>query len=62
MSSVVESQKISLVLALIVYLVGVLLIQKYQPQLGTKKKFAEIALLVILTLIILVGAAVSGKL
>ena len=62
MSSVVESQKISLVLALIVYLVGVLLIQKYQSQLGTKKKFAEIALLVILTLIILVGAAVSGKL
>ena len=61
MNRFVESQKISLLLAIMVYLVGVFLIQEYQLQLGTKKKFAEIALLVLLMLIILMGTAVSGK-
>ena len=62
MSSFDESQKIAFVLALVVYVIGIFLIQKYQPQLGTTKKFAEIALLVLLITIMLIGTAVSGKL
>ncbi|MEJ2532445.1 MAG: hypothetical protein P8Y92_11650 [Halioglobus sp.] len=62
MSSFAESQKIAFVLALVVYLIGIFLIQKYQRQLGTAKKFAEIALLVLLVAIMLIGTAVSGKL
>lgn len=56
-----EGQKIAVIVAIVLYLIGTFLIEKFEPRLGARKKYADIALLVLLMVIVILGDIISGK-